>query len=192
MRQEGKGVSVTRSVKLAGVSVNLNVIVVASVTIALTAAVVVLALLNREYIAPKKEAQDAGVFFLHAGDKEYTVTMDDIEALSPFDIDANYKKSGQAPETKTYRGVSLKATVESLGIDPSAFQSVSFAAVDGYTSALTIDEAMDDGNCYIVVSMDGKPLGTKEDGGSGPFMMILAHDQFSQRWCKFLLEIKLQ
>ena len=165
---------------------------VAGIVIGLATAVVVLALLNRTNTVTKKEAQDNGSFSLFAGREEYTVVMGDIEALSPLDIEANHRKSGQASETRTYRGVSLKAVVERLGIDASRFQSVSFTAVDGYASALTIGEAMDGGNCYIVVAMDGEPLGTKDDGGSGPFMMILAHDPFSQRWCKFLLEVRLR
>ena len=162
------------------------------VTAALAAAVAVLAALNQKNIAPKKEAQERGVFFLYAGDEEYAVSMEDIEALSPYEIEANYKKSGKAPETRVYRGVSLRAVVDSLGIDASAYSSVSFSAADGYASALTIDEAMDGGNCYIVTAMGGEPLDTRENGGSGPFMMILARDQFSQRWCKFLLEVRLK
>jgi hypothetical protein len=105
---------------------------------------------------------------------------------------ANYKKSGQAATNRTFQGVSLKAVVERMGIDYSRYVSVSFLAAAGYASALSIVEAMDDGNCYIVIAEENKPLGTRESGGSGPFMMILANDQFSQRWCKFLLEVNLQ
>jgi len=171
---------------------NKGVLLVATVTAALTAAVIVLALLNRDNIAPKKEAQENGIFYIYADETEYAVTMDDIEALAPFNITANYKKSGQPPETRVYRGVSLKAVMERLGIDVSEFRSASFTAADGYASALTIAEAMDGDNCYVVTAMGGVPLGTKEDGGSGPYMMILANDQFSQRWCKFLLEVRLK
>ena len=171
----------TRSIKL-----------VVGVIIVLTVLVVVFALLNQAYIAPKREALDNSIFFLYAGNEKYTVSMDDVESLPTSDIEANYKKSGQSPESRTYRGVSLKALVESLGVDASAYHTVSFTAADGYASALAIDEAMDDGNCYIVIEMGGEPLGTNEDGGSGPFMMILAHDTFSQRWCKFLLEVRLR
>jgi len=171
---------------------NKNTKLIMAITAVLVVVVAVFAFLNRENIASKKEAQESGVFFIHAGGEEFTVTMEDIEALSPFTIVANYKKSGQAASNRTFQGVSLKAVVERMGVDYSRYASVSFLAADGYASALSIAEAMDDGNCYIVIAEENKPLGTRESGGSGPFMMILAQDQFSQRWCKFLLEVNLQ
>ena len=169
-----------------------NSLIVTGVIIGLAAAVAVLALHNRANTVSKKEAQDSGVFFVRAGGEEYTVTTNDFASLSAVELDAGYRKSGRAPETRTYRGVSFKAVLGSLGIDVSPFRSVSFTAADGYASALSIEEAMDDTSCYIVNAMDGRPLGTKADGGSGPFMMILTRDPFSNRWCKFLLEVRLQ
>ena len=162
------------------------------ITALLAAAVAALALLNRDSVAAIKEAQREGTFSLRAGDQIVAVTMDDIMALSPFDIEANYKTSGNAAETRRYQGVSLKSVVNALGVDVSGCQTASFTAADGYISALALDEAMDDGNCYIAVAMGNEPLGTKEGGGTGPYMMILAHDPFSQRWCKFLLEVRFQ
>jgi len=171
---------------------NKNTKLITVITAGLVVVVAVFAFLNRENIASKKEAQESGIFFIHAGGEEFTITMDDIQALSPFTIEANFKRSGQAASTRTFQGVSLKALVEKMGIDYSRYASVSFLAADGYASALTIAEAMDDDSCYIVIAEENEPLGTRESGGSGPFMMILAHDQFSQRWCKFLLEVNLQ
>ena len=171
---------------------NKNTKLIIIITAGLIVVVAVFAFLNRENIAGKREAQESGIFFLNDGGREITVTLEDIEALSPFTILANYKKSGQAASTRTFQGVSLKAVVERMGVDFSAHTSVSFIAADGYASALTLAEAMDDGNCYIVIAEENRPLGTRESGGSGPFMMILAKDQFSQRWCKFLLEVNLQ
>ena len=167
-----------------------KLVIVISVLLALIVAV--FAYLNREYISVRKVAQDKGVFILRAGGEEFTVSVEDIFALSPVDISANYKTTGRAAETRTYQGVSLKTLIESLGLDYSGFSSVHFFAADGYASALTMAEAMDSGNCYIAVSLNNKPLGTKESGGSGPFMMIRPNDRFSQRWCKFLLEVTLQ
>ena len=151
-----------------------------------------LAFLNMNYIAPKIAAQDAGFFYVYAGGEQYTVTMADIEALSPYNITANYKPSGKNPETRTYRGVPLKAVADSLGIDCSGFRSVSFTAADGYATALTLKDAIDGGDCYIAVALGGKPLGTRANGGDGPFMMLMAHDQYSQRWCKYLLEVRFK
>jgi hypothetical protein len=159
--------------------------------IALAIVVAVFAALNREYTSPNREAQLSGNFYIYAGEEAYTVTLDSFEDLLPFDIDANYKTSGRVAETRMYRGVSLKSVIEGLGIDISAYKRVVFNGADGYASALKVDDAMDDGNCYIVNEMGGVPLGSIESGGTGPFMMILAHDRFSFRWCKYLMDIKL-
>ena len=169
-----------------------NALIIVAVLAALAVAVVVLAVLNKESVASKQDAQDRGVFYIYAGDAEYAVSLDDIEALGPFDIAANHKSSGNAAETQMYQGVSLKEVLASLQIDATKYGSVSFLAADGYASSLTVERALDENNCYIVTAMDGKPLGTRADGGSGPFMMILANDAFSQNWCKFLLEIRFK
>ena len=158
---------------------------------ALSFLVVIFALLNRSYIEPMREAQRAGVFFLLADDRKHAVSIDDFEDFSPFDIDANYKTSGLSARNRTFRGVSFSTIAASFDIDISAYRFVLFTAADGYASMLTSAEAMDAGNCYIVAGEEGRPLGTLEEGGMGPFMMILAHDAFSQRWCKYLLEVKL-
>ena len=166
-----------------------STIIISSV-LAIVAAV--FAWLNYRQIAPKADAQEAGTFFVYAGEREFTVTMDDLIALSPYDIKANYKPSGRPAETRTYQGVGLKAVAESLGIDYSGYESVYFAAADGYASFVSLIEAMDDGGCHLVLSHDGNPLGSREGGGVGPIMMIMPNDQFSQRWCKFLLEVRFQ
>ena len=172
--------------------INRNTKIVAIVLIVLTVALVVLACLNRENVAEKKEMQENGTFIITANGEQTIITMDDIIALEPRVIDANYKKSGKEPVQKQYTGVALKSIFDYFNIDYSEAKSVSFTAADGYASALTIGEALNEENCFIVIEEEGEPLGTKENGGKGPYMMILANDQFSQRWCKFLLEIELR
>ena len=159
---------------------------------ALVVIVAVFAWLNRDYIAPRREAQAAGIFFVNAGGQELTVSMDDLLGLSPSDIIANFRSSGRAAEARIYQGVSLRDIVESLGIDYSGYSSVVFMAADGFASVLPISEAMDGNACYIAIALENVPLGTRERGGDGPFMMIKPHDIFSLRWCKYLLEVRFQ
>jgi len=172
---------------------NRNTKIVITVIIVLTVAVVILALLNRGNIAEKKAMQESNSFLLKAGVKQNTVTMEDIMRLTPHVIDAKYKpSSSNTPVKKQYTGISLKSLFDYYDINYSSAKSVSFTAADGYASALPIADALDEENCFIVIEEGGEPLGTKENGGKGPFMMILANDQFSQRWCKFLMEIEIK
>ena len=168
-------------------------VIVVVTTGCLFALVVVLAIANKGYVAQRMEAQSEGYFSVVAGEQSYQVTLEDIEALNPVVIGANYKASGFAAESRHYRGVCFKALTEYLSIDTSPYKQAVFSAADGYMSALGIDEALDRDNCFIVTGDGaGTALGTLESGGDGPFMMILPRAPFSQRWCKYLLEVKLQ
>lgn len=167
-----------------------NKIVLACVC-ALLVVIAVFAVLNRENVLLKRQMVESGSFRIVSGEQVYTVSMKDIEALNPAEVAANYKKDGKAPIGKTYTGVPLKRVLDSVGADVSSAKSVSFTAADGYASAVPIQDALNEESCFIVIREGGEALGSKETGGSGPFMMILAQDQFSQRWCKFLLEVTL-
>jgi len=174
--------------------INKNTKIVTAVIIVLTLTAAIFAIFNQDYIAGKKAMQDSGTFIITAIDgSRYIVATDDILSLDPQAINANYKPSrNNVPTQKQFTGVSLKSVFDHFGVDYSIAKSVGFTAADGYASALPIADALDEENCFIVFEEEGEPLGTKENGGNGPFMMILANDQFSQRWCKFLLEIELK
>lgn len=62
----------------------------------------------------------------------------------------------------------------------------------GISAYLNSDYVLDDDNIYLAYMMDGEPLKSREDGGSGPYQIIIRKDQFSQRWAKYVLEIELQ
>ncbi len=65
-------------------------------------------------------------------------------------------------------------------------------ATDGYTIALSPKEVKDEDNVYLAYKLNGKLLKRKEEGGSGPYQVIIRKDEFSQRWCKFVVEIELK
>lgn len=162
------------------------------VVILLVAVVGVFALLNHSGVEEKRQLQDDAIFLIQEGGQSTEVTMADIESLEPQEIVANYKKSGKDPEQRHYTGVPFAQVLTLKGIDAQGYSSVVFTAADGYASALPIADALNAENCYIIIAEEGQPLGKKEDGGSGPFRMILPNDQFSQRWCSFLLEVSFQ
>jgi len=159
-----------------------STIAVIVVLAVLAIGVAVLAVLNgRQAVGKIASIYDTG-FLVLAGDVEYQVTLAEIEALGPREIEANYKKSGKDPETRAYRGVPFAEVLARKGIDPAGFGSAVFSAADGYASALPIEKALDKENCFIVI----------DQGGEGPFRMILAKDQFSQYWCKLLMDVTLR
>ena len=159
-----------------------STIVVIAVIAALAIGVAVLAVLNGRDAAGKKQLREDAVFVIVAGDVEYRVTMEDFLSLEQREFEAIYKKSGKDPETRYFTGAPFAELLQLKGIDPAGFTVAAFGAADGYTSAITMEDALDAARCFIAA----------DDGADGPFRMILPLDQFSQRWCKLLTDVTLK
>ena len=159
-----------------------STIAVIAVLAVLAVGVAVLAVLNGRDAKEKKLLLDDAVFLISANEIEYRITMEDIEALGPREIEANYKKSGKDPESRAFTGVPFAALLRHMGIDTEGLRSAVFSAADGYASALSMERALDENNCFIVI----------DDGDEGPYRMILAKDRFSQDWCKLLTDVTLK
>jgi len=157
-------------------------IAVIAVLAVLAIGVAVLAVLNGKNAAVKRQLRGEAVFLIIANETEHRVTMEDIEALGPREIQANYKKSGKDPETRVYTGVPFEAVLRHIGVDPVNCRSAVFSASDAYSSIIPMEEALDEENCFIVI----------DNGDEGPYRMILAKARFSQSWCKLLTDVTLK
>ena len=155
---------------------------VLAILAALVLGVAVLAALNNQNAAAKQRLRADAVFLIHNGQAEARVTMEEFLRLPLHEIQANYKKSGKDPETRVYTGISFAAVLRMKEIDPAGAGAVTFSAADSYASVLSLEDALNEENCFIVA----------DESDEGPFRMILAKDQFSQRWCKLLTEVTLK
>jgi len=168
------------------------VIIVAIVAV-LAIALGVTAYLNMGNLKEKKTLQENAIIVIKSGDKKLAeANMDYITGLGEKEFKANLKKSGKPPVEHNYTGVPMKNLFAGLKIDTTNVTTVVLKAIDGYTSALTLSEVMEDDNVYIVYKMDGKSLGNAENGGDGPYQALIRKDPYSQRWCKLLTEIELK
>lgn len=61
-------------------------------------------------------------------------------------------------------------------------QEITVRAVDGYTVPLNSEEILDEDNVYLAYKIDGETM---------PYQIIIRKDQFSQRWCKDVVEIEI-
>lgn len=154
---------------------------------ALLALAAVFAVLNLRGLDEKKAAAQAQAFTIVIGEEKTTVTIEDMQTIGIRDIPANYKPSGKAPVERIYQGVPFVEVLTYKGISPADYKTVVFTAADGYSTAISAEEALDPEKCVIATGLAGAPLEGKE-AGTTSLMMILPKDQFSQRWCKFLLE----
>ena len=159
-----------------------SIIIVVAVLAVLAIGVAVLAVLNGRDAASRQQLRGDAVFLIIANEIEHRVTMEDVESLGPREIEANYKKSGKDPEARVYTGVPFAAVLGCKGIDAGGLRSATFTASDAYSSILPMEEALDEENCFIVI----------DAGDEGPFRMVLAKAQFSQKWCKLLTEVILK
>ena len=150
-------------------------------------AVVVLAILHRENMMERLELQAAGEFLITVGEDTRTVSMGDLLSIGVVSV-----SSSPRGELRNFTGVPLVRVFNHFGVDYSGARTVVFTSLDGFVTAMSITEAMDGTNVFIVFEEDGQALGTREEGGRGPYMVVVALDPFPNRWARYLMEITLQ
>ena len=163
-----------------------NTKIIIAILSVLTAAVIVLGILNYGSIEQRRELNERGAFLLTSGDTAHNVTMDIL-----LSIGSEAVSSGAGGQTRNFTGVPLAAIFDYFEVDCSNAGAVIFASLDGFTTAISIDEALDRANSFIVFEENGAPLGERENGGIGPYMVVMALDRFQNRWARYLVEVTL-
>ncbi len=158
----------------------------------LAIAVAVFAILNTGNVEEKKESQDNATATIIRGEQQVDFDLEYLKSLGGQKFNLLVDTSESDPTESSFTGVPLAVVAEDLGISLDGAEQVIFTAADGYTTAVTGDEAADAENVYIVYERDGEPSGTKAEGGSGPMEIVIAKDEFAQRWCKFLMDITIE
>ena len=170
-----------------------NIIIIVAVVAALAIVVGVLAFLNAGNAAEKRILEEEAIIIVKSGGSELgRIDMGLINDIGPVDFTANLDTSDSEPEEHLYSGVLLNDTLSALGIDTGNYSTVIAKAIDGYNVAFDVSEVREEDNIYLAIMRDGEPLGTKSGGGSGPYQVIVRKDTFSQRWCKFVIELELK
>ena len=161
--------------------------IVIAVIAVLAVVVAVLAIINRQNVMSRLELVDYGTFLVTSGEDTHTVSIDDMRRLGPVAV-----TSSPRGERRDFTGVPLAAIFRHLQIDYSGASGVAFMSLDGFMSGVSLNEALDETNVFVVFEEDGEPLGTREEGGRGPYMIVVAQDPFPNRWARYLMEIILQ
>lgn len=165
----------------------LGIIVVLAVILGITG------VLNRGAAEAKSLLNENAVFKVLVNGEEVAIrNMAEIQALGEVDFDANLKKSGKDPITYEYSGVLLKTILEDAGVDLTDAKGVVVSAVDGYAVSVTMEKILTEDNVYLAYKRNGELIGTREEGGKGPYQMIISKDLFSQFWCKYALTADVQ
>jgi len=156
---------------------------------ALTVAVAVLAVLNADSARQLASRQDDATFIIRTDNRVITVDFQTLQEAGIRHFAATRRGGGLSAVEVAFQGVPLTALCAFLGIDLSSIQSVTALAADGFSSVVSGGQVRDAGNVFIATAEDGVPLATREQGGDGPYMLVVAKDAFSQYWCKYLSEL---
>lgn len=163
--------------------------VVVGALLALGLAAVVLAQLNKSeaVVAPGSLAVTRG------GKTLRTFTMSDVKALPSVTAKKKILSSSHADEEGAFTGVPLHTLLAEVAptLLDDATQVVT-RAVDGYVSALGVDEVIGSDDVLVVYAKDGESLGTYRDGGTGPFRIVIVADTYGNRCTKWVNEIEIQ
>lgn len=170
-----------------------NIIIISSIVAFLIIVVGVTAFLNAGNTAEKKALeQEALIQVSTEGSILGEINMDLVQEIGVVDFSANKDTSDSGPQEHLYTGVLLNSILEELGINIKNYDTIICKAIDGYNVAYEASEVLDEDNIYLAIACDGEPLGSKSTGGSGPYQVIVRKDAFSQRWCKFVIELELR
>ncbi len=86
---------------------------------------------------------------------------------------------------KNYSGIELAYILSSMEL---LFENeLSVVCADNYEIQLTKQELETPGNIYLVTAENNRPL-TESDG---PFMLVVNADEFSTRWAKNVVKVKV-
>jgi len=164
-----------------------------AVILVLAVSVAVLAVLNRDTVFSTLEGLKTGEVVVKVEGREAArFDLEYVKSLPKAEFDDHIKKTGESDKAARFGGVLLKDVLKNLNVDVEGCVNVAYKAVDGYTSAGTVEEVLQDDKVFVVYEKDGKPTGTRSEGGTGPLEIIIAGETFSLRNCKFLMEIDIE
>ena len=144
-----------------------RVIIITAVLVAVTAVIAAVYLLNRDN-TPE------GSLKIVNGDKEYTVTAEDLELTKVTGTMVNAKDDEKKIDAE---GIRLQDLLAGSGIE--GYSEVKVISSDEYSAIVTAEEAAEDGKAYIIT----------DDGG---FRLIVFGDSNAKRDVKDVRRIEVK
>lgn len=160
------------------------------IIVALALVVGVFAFLNvgdrEDRLATQREAE----IILKVGGEEFDrVKFDNMMLLTQHTFEEVLQSSDSPDQTDVYKGVLMKDVLDEYRIPYEDKEQIMAQSADGFSTVFTIEEVLEDDNVYIVYEINGEPLAPKDEGGSGPYQLVVRQDEFAMRWIKFLMEL---
>ncbi|HHZ02665.1 MAG TPA: hypothetical protein GX396_07025 [Tissierellia bacterium] len=167
-----------------------RVAIVITIIIILTIILIISLYLNRDLVEKKKEILEKAEIILKYEDREVILNKENI-MLYDEEFEAVLDTSTSGPSNHTYKGIQLKDLLGNNNVNLQN-KTIIIKGVDGFAVAYSSEEVLKDKNIYIAYMEDGKYLGSRESGGTGPYQSIIVSDTFSNRRCKWIIEIEVK
>ena len=147
--------------------------------------------MNKSEIESRRALLESSTIEVISEDQSDMVGLEVLQYLGLEEFEAVLDTSSTDASLYKYSGVQLVKLLASLGYEIDGKDMIIATGADGFSVAYSGEEVLEDGNIYIAVMEEGKYLGGIEDGGSGPYEIIVINDSFSNRRCKWITGIEV-
>jgi DMSO/TMAO reductase YedYZ molybdopterin-dependent catalytic subunit len=141
----------------------------------------------RQNAAPEGTIQVKG-----AVNNPANVTFSELKMLPSITVQVTLTSSSNPSENGVfnYTGVPLRSLLEQADATENA-TSVYVQASDGYGTTIPLQEIMENENAILAYEKDSELLRPLTEGGEGPIRLVIATDEFAQRWIKSVAVIEV-
>jgi len=104
------------------------------------------------------------VLLVTAGERQQSFSVEDLQALPPVEATFN---------AVTYKGVTVSALLEAVGVAPDGIKALKAVAADGYSVNYDPAQVLKENVLVAYALADGSPLGADD----GNFRMVLPDEE---------------
>lgn len=147
--------------------------------------------MNKSEIESRRALLESSTIEIKQEDQSDMVGLEVLKSLGFEKFEAVLDTSSTDASLYEYSGIQLVKLLVELGYEIHEKDRIIATGADGFSVAYSGEEVLEDGNIYIAVMEEGNYLGGIEDGGSGPYEIIVIKDSFSNRRCKWVTGIEV-
>ncbi len=138
-------------------------------------------------------SRSGSIAIVSGGETKAEFDGDAIRHLESITVNKTIQSASYKDETGDFTGVPVRTLLQTA--DPDIFEgdvkNVVVRAEDGFVSSFSVEEVVESDSVLLVYEKDGEALPSKEEGGAGPFRIIVQDDEFGNRSAKYVNEIEV-
>ena len=156
------------------------------ITVIAVLLIAVLMVINSNSVKKQEELADKMQlsFIVNGGEKIYYYDETSADYIY---FDTQMKRKNGDVFDKTYSGIEMAVILKDIGVNLSQNTDIHIVCADNYEIRLSADEILEKGNIYLITKENGNKLAEAD----GPFMLVINNDEFSTRWAKNVVQVKV-